>query len=309
MRADDLEGFDALILLTPRFDARSIAPDGRLAPRRALRRRLRQRRRRRLHRGRRRARHHAGRRAPAGGRDRADLRPGARRPAADQGPADPAGRGRLGARSDHMGMGVTGRTLGLLGIGNIGAEVFRLAAPFGMRLIAHDPYADARAGARRSASSWSTSRRCSANPTSSSISVPLERGDARPGRRDGCIGLMKPTAYLINTARGPIVDQTALVDGARRRPHRRRRASTSSKRSRCRPTIRSWRSTTSSSTPHALCWTDECFAGNGAADVRAVLALKRRRELHPASSTGHVLAQPTWRDCSSAAARRASGND
>ena len=28
-------------------------------------------------------------------------------------------------------------------------------------------------------------------------------------------------------------------------------------------------------TPHALCWTDECFAGNGAADVRAVLAVKR----------------------------------
>ena len=31
-------------------------------------------------------------------------------------------------------------------------------------------------------------------------------------------------------------------------------------------------------TPHALCWTDQCFAGNGAADVRAALAVKRGEE-------------------------------
>ena len=43
-------------------------------------------------------------------------------------------------RSDHMGVGLVGRTLGSLGIGNIGAEVFRLAKPFDMKFIAHDPY-------------------------------------------------------------------------------------------------------------------------------------------------------------------------
>ena len=31
-------------------------------------------------------------------------------------------------------------------------------------------------------------------------------------------------------------------------------------------------------TPHALCWTDECFAGNGAADIRAVLEVLQGRE-------------------------------
>ena len=46
-------------------------------------------------------------------------------------------------RGAYMGEGLIGKTFGQLGIGNIGAEVFRLAAPFGMRLIAHDPYADA----------------------------------------------------------------------------------------------------------------------------------------------------------------------
>ena len=45
-------------------------------------------------------------------------------------------------RSDHMGVGLVGRTLGSLGIGNIGAEMFRMAKPFDMKFIAHDPFAD-----------------------------------------------------------------------------------------------------------------------------------------------------------------------
>src|SRR4051794_18718005 len=43
-------------------------------------------------------------------------------------------------RSEHMGVGLVGRTIGSLGIGNIGAELFRLLKPFDMRFIAHDPY-------------------------------------------------------------------------------------------------------------------------------------------------------------------------
>ena len=56
-------------------------------------------------------------------------------------------------RSDHMGVGLVGRTLGSLGIGNIGAEVFRMAKPFDMKFIAHDPYRrqEGRGGARHRA--------------------------------------------------------------------------------------------------------------------------------------------------------------
>ena len=45
-------------------------------------------------------------------------------------------------RNGHMGVGLVGRTLGQLGMGNIGAEVFRITAPLGLRFLAHDPYAD-----------------------------------------------------------------------------------------------------------------------------------------------------------------------
>jgi len=45
-------------------------------------------------------------------------------------------------RLDHNGIGLVGRVLGSVGIGNIGAEVFRLAKPFDMHFIAHDLYVD-----------------------------------------------------------------------------------------------------------------------------------------------------------------------
>jgi len=47
-----------------------------------------------------------------------------------------------GKRAAHMGQGLVGRTLGSLGIGNIGTEVFRMSKPFDMTFIAHDPFAD-----------------------------------------------------------------------------------------------------------------------------------------------------------------------
>ena len=53
------------------------------------------------------------------------------------------------ARGEHMGVGLVGRTLGSLGVGNIGAEMFRLAKPFDMTFIAHDPLC--RQGGRRRA--------------------------------------------------------------------------------------------------------------------------------------------------------------
>ena len=50
--------------------------------------------------------------------------------------------GRWNERSDFMGIGLTGRTLGLVGAGGIGRELVRLVQPFGMRVIAADPHVD-----------------------------------------------------------------------------------------------------------------------------------------------------------------------
>jgi D-3-phosphoglycerate dehydrogenase len=81
--------------------------------------------------------------------------------------------------------------------------------------------------------------------------------------------LMKPTAYLINTARGPVVDQRALyhaltdgtIAGAGLDVFEVEPAPANEPLFKLDNVI---------VTPHSLCWTDECFAGNGAADIAAV---------------------------------------
>ena len=197
----------------------------------------------------------------------------------------------FGKRSDHMGTGLVGRTLGSLGIGNIGAELFRLARPFDMRFIAHDPFADKTVAAElgielvgiedlfRRADVLSVS--CPLTPETRHI-VNAER-----------IALMKPTAYLINTARGPIVDQKALTAALQAN----RIAGAGLDVLEQEPPDPADPILTLDNVilaPHALCWTDQCFAGNGAADVKAVLDLQHGRT--PRGVVNRVvLDDPRWK--------------
>ena len=178
-------------------------------------------------------------------------------------------------RGEHMGVGLVGRTLGSIGIGNIGAETFRLARPFDMKFIAHDPFADREVAADlgielvgleevfRRADVLSVS--CPLTPETTHL-VNAER-----------LALMKPTAYLINTARGPIVDQKALTKALREG----RIAGAGLdvlEQEPPDPADPILKLDNVILAPHALCWTDQCFAGNGAADLRAVLDVMHGRE-------------------------------
>jgi phosphoglycerate dehydrogenase-like enzyme len=113
--------------------------------------------------------------------------------------------GRWADKLNHMGMGVTGRTLGVIGVGNIGREIFHLAKPFDLRQVGFDPF-------------------LKVAPDGVEL-VPLETLLAESDYVVVCCALspethhllnaerltkMKPTAYLINVARGPIVHQAAL---------------------------------------------------------------------------------------------------
>src|SRR6476646_9051738 len=86
------------------------------------------------------------------------------------------------------------------------------------------------------------------------------------------LALMKPAAFLINCARGPVIDQRALTKVCRNAglpvP-----AWTSSTLSRLTLTTPFSNSTNVIVTPHALCWTDQMFERIGATDMQAVLDL------------------------------------
>lgn len=118
--------------------------------------------------------------------------------------------GRWADRLQHMGTGLTGRTLGTVGAGNIGRELLSLAQPFRMRLLAADPVADPAKLAPLGAElvDLDTLLRDSDFVC---INCPLsEATRGLIGARE--IGLMKPTAFLVNTARGPIIDEAALTE-------------------------------------------------------------------------------------------------
>jgi phosphoglycerate dehydrogenase-like enzyme len=191
-----------------------------------------------------------------------------------------------------MGVGLVGRTLGSLGIGNIGAELFRLAKPFEMRFIAHDPYADPKVASSlgiRLVGLDELFREADVL----SISCPLndETHHIVNAKR---LAQMKPGAFLINTARGPVVDQQALT--AALREGRLAGAGLDVFEQEPNPAGDPLYALDNVLlTPHALCWTDQCFAGIGAADVKAVFDV-----MHGRVPTGivnrEVVDQPVWQD-------------
>jgi glyoxylate reductase len=115
-----------------------------------------------------------------------------------------------------LGMELAGKTLGIVGLGLIGQAVARRGLAFGMRVVY--------AGRRRSAPDVEAALRADCVPLEQllraadvvSLHCPLtpETRHLLDARR---LALMKPTAYLINTARGPIVEEPALVEALRAR--------------------------------------------------------------------------------------------
>jgi phosphoglycerate dehydrogenase-like enzyme len=110
-------------------------------------------------------------------------------------------------RFAHVGMGLDGRTLGIVGLGNVGRELAMLAAPFGLRIVAADPFvAEPPAGIELVALDTLLA-------TADFVVVTCPLTEETYHLLDaGRLALMQPTAYLVNIARGPIVDGAALAD-------------------------------------------------------------------------------------------------
>jgi phosphoglycerate dehydrogenase-like enzyme len=122
---------------------------------------------------------------------------------------------RNGGWQRTVGGDLRGRTLGIVGLGHIGGEMAKIATAFGMEVIAWSQNLTeetaAAAGARRV--DKETLFREADIVTLHVILSPRSRGIVGAAE----LALMKSTAWLINTARGPLVDEAALIDVLRER--------------------------------------------------------------------------------------------
>jgi phosphoglycerate dehydrogenase-like enzyme len=118
--------------------------------------------------------------------------------------------GRWDLRGQVLGTGLKGRAFGTVGMGNIGTEMFRLLRPFEPgRMLAHDPYATNDQAAQMGVELVDL-------PTlfreSDYVIINCPLNDETRGMIGAdLLSLMKPTAYLVNTARGGIIQEGELI--------------------------------------------------------------------------------------------------
>lgn len=122
---------------------------------------------------------------------------------------------RSGGWQRRIGSDLNGRTLGLLGLGNIGSAVARIGQAFGMKVIAWSQNLTAER-AEAAGATWVSKEDLFRQADIVSIHLILS------GRTRGLVGtaeltLMKPTARLVNTSRGPIVIEADLIEALERK--------------------------------------------------------------------------------------------
>ncbi|MBX3029914.1 MAG: dehydrogenase [Chloroflexi bacterium] len=198
--------------------------------------------------------------------------------------------GRWADRGGYVGIGLTGRVLGLVGLGNIGREVARLIAPWDMEVIASDPYVTPEQAA-------------SVGCTLTSLDEVLSRSDfvvitcalvPETYRLISAerIGRMKESAFLINIARGPIVDQAALTQALIDR----RIAGAGLDVFEDEPMAPDDPLMGLDNvvlTAHSIGWTDQCFRDCGLSAIESVISVAEGRL--PATIVDRAaLAHPRW---------------
>lgn len=176
--------------------------------------------------------------------------------------------GRWDERMDNMGMGLTGRTLGVVGAGRIGKELLRMARVFDMKLLAADPYVNAvelaYIGARK------VELPTLLREADFVVTIPLLNEETRHLIGAPQFALMKRSAYFVNVSRGPVVDEPALI-AALRAGQIAGAALDVFEQEPVDPANPLLAMDNVIVTPHSLCWTDECFHNMAATGLASIV--------------------------------------
>ena len=172
--------------------------------------------------------------------------------------------GKWNERVEHMGVGLTSRTLGVIGAGGIGREMMGLAAPFFGDIVYSDPLEISIEGARQLMLETLLSE------ADIIVVACLLTDDTRHLINEAAFGLMKPTAFFINVARGPIHDETALIAALQSKQI----AGAGLDVTEHEPIAEDSPLLTMDNTiitAHSLCWTDECFEDIARTALRSIV--------------------------------------
>jgi len=120
---------------------------------------------------------------------------------------------RTGAWQSTIGVGIHGKTLGVIGLGRLGTDVARIGQAFGMKVVA---WSQNLTRERTDALGIELVARDALFQRSDVVTIHLVLSDRTRGLVSSReLAMMKPAAFLINTARGPIVDEQALIHALR----------------------------------------------------------------------------------------------
>ncbi|MBM3946384.1 MAG: D-2-hydroxyacid dehydrogenase family protein [SAR202 cluster bacterium] len=122
---------------------------------------------------------------------------------------------RQGKWQVSVGIGANGKRLGVIGVGRLGSQVCTVGKAFGMDVVAWSQNLTAERAAQYGARLVSKDELLRISDIVTIQTRLSDRTRGLIGARE--LALMKPTAYLVNTSRGPIVDESALLDALRAR--------------------------------------------------------------------------------------------
>ena len=164
--------------------------------------------------------------------------------------------GRWNERTNHMGIGLVNKTLGIIGAGSIGSETIKLAKPFFKNILAFDPFLSEDQINQKGAQKSDLFELAN---NSDFIAVLCNLDKSTEGMiNSDFFSEMKETAYILNLSRGPVINEKDLeyalenkfIAGAGLDVTTLEPLPNSSRLLDFKNVI---------ITPHALCWTDECF--------------------------------------------------
>lgn len=117
---------------------------------------------------------------------------------------------KSGGWQQGIGVGLKGKTLGILGLGKLGSAAARIGKAFEMDVIAWSQNLTAEAAAEQGAERVEKEDLFRRSDVLSIHTILSDRTRGVVGRHE--LALMKPSSYLVNTSRGPIVDEAALIE-------------------------------------------------------------------------------------------------